>query len=515
MAVTDFLERGALINPDGVCVDMGGRQLTYRELLRLMYRLANRLRDLGFGVGSHAALLSGNDLTAYACTFGIMRSGMAYVPMDFRNSQPDNLRILAFSESEVLFFHSDFHEQVRLLEPQLPKLKLVVCIDRAVGKYPNLDEWLSNARDSEPEFDVPIESTAWLQTGSGTSGRFRMAMMSHRAYHAMLANQSILLPARNPVMLVAAPITHAGGGLSYRVLALGGRLILMDKPDPQRMLATIQEHGITELFLPPTVIYRVLAQENLHEFDLSTLQYLIWSAAPMSVERLRAALEVFGPIMVQSYGQTEALGIAAMGVEEFFVNGEIAPEQRLSACGRPALPFCCVKIVNENNERLPQGETGEICVRGDQIMSGYYKNPEATRETIINGWVHTGDVGFFDEEGYLHIADRKKDMIISGGFNVYPNEIEQVIMSFEAVEDCAVIGVPDEDWGEAVKAVVELIPDRRLGADEIIARCKQKLGSVKAPKSIDFVESLPRSPRGKVLKRVIRERYWVGKKRKI
>ncbi len=515
MAVTDFLARGVLINPDGVCVVMGEKQSTYRELQRLVFRIANRLCDSGFGIGSHAALLSGNDLTAYACTFGIMRSGMAYVPMDFRTSQPDNLRILDFSDSQVLFFHSEFHEQVQQLEPQLPKLKLLVCIDRAVGEYPSLDDWLSDAADSEPDIDVPIESIAWLQTGSGTSGRFRMAMMPHRAYHAMVANQSILLPTKNPVMLVAAPITHAGGGLSYRVLAMGGRVVLMDRPDPQRMLAAIQEHGITEVFLPPTVIYRVLAQENLQEFDLSTLQYLIWSAAPMSVEKLRVALQLFGPVLVQSYGQTEALGIADMGVGEFFVGGEIAPEQRLSACGRPALPFCSVKIVNDENEKLPQGETGEICTRGDQTILGYYKDPEATRETIVDGWVHTGDVGFLDEEGYLHIADRKKDMIISGGFNIYPNEIEQVIMGFEEVEDCAVIGVPDEDWGEAVKAVVQLIPNGRLGADEIIARCKQKLGSVKTPKSVDFIESLPRTPRGKVLKRVIREPYREGQERKI
>jgi acyl-CoA synthetase (AMP-forming)/AMP-acid ligase II len=289
----------------------------------------------------------------------------------------------------------------------------------------------------------------------------------------------------------------------------------MEKPDPQLVLRAIQEYKITKLFLPPTVIYRLLAQSNVREFDYSSLKYLIYSAAPMLTDKLRIALDIFGPVIAQGYGQTEALGITSMSPEEYFVDGRVASDFRLSAAGRPAMPFSNVVIMNDSNEIMPSGEVGEICVRGDQVMKGYYKNPYTTQSTIIDGWCHTGDVGFFDEEGYLHINDRKKDMIISGGFNIYPSEIEQVISSFEAVQECAVIGVPDEDWGEAVKAVVELSPGKTVTAGEIIALCKQRLGSVKAPKSVDFIDELPRSPRGKVLKRELRDRYWKGLKRKI
>jgi acyl-CoA synthetase (AMP-forming)/AMP-acid ligase II len=196
------------------------------------------------------------------------------------------------------------------------------------------------------------------------------------------------------------------------------------------------------------------------------------------------------------------------------VNGRLASDERLSSVGRPN-PLIRVEIMNDANAILPQGETGEICVRGDLVMKGYYKAPDKTAETIVDGWLHTGDIGHVDAEGYLHITDRKKDMIISGGFNVYPSEVEQVLWSHPAVQDCAVIGVPDAQWGEAVKAVVELNAGHQAKAEELIALCKERLGSVKAPKSVDFVDSLPRSPVGKVLKKDLRARYWQGTARRI
>jgi acyl-CoA synthetase (AMP-forming)/AMP-acid ligase II len=219
--------------------------------------------------------------------------------------------------------------------------------------------------------------------------------------------------------------------------------------------------------------------------------------------------------MMGGYGQTEAPGtISFLRPEEHFVDGRLAADERLSSVGRPS-PLVRVEILDADRRPLAQGETGEICVRGDLVMKGYYNEPEKTAETIIDGWLHTGDVGHLDAEGYLHITDRKKDMIISGGFNVYPSEVEQVIWAHPAVQDCAVIGVPDDKWGEAVKAVVELNAGQTVAAEELIALCKSKLGSVKAPKSIDFVAALPRSAAGKVLKKDLRQTYWAGRDRKI
>jgi acyl-CoA synthetase (AMP-forming)/AMP-acid ligase II len=235
----------------------------------------------------------------------------------------------------------------------------------------------------------------------------------------------------------------------------------------------------------------------------------------MSVDKLKKAIDLWGPIMAGGYGQTEApASISNLPPDHHFVNGALASDQRLSSVGRPN-PLIRVEMMNDANEILPRGETGEICVRGDLVMKGYYKQPDKTAETIIDDWLHTGDVGHIDAEGYLHITDRKKDMIISGGFNVYPSEVEQVIWGHPAVQDCAVIGVPDEKWGEAVKAVVELNPGQSVTAEEIIALCKEKLGSVMAPKSVDFVASLPRSTVGKVLKKDLREQYWQDSGRKV
>jgi acyl-CoA synthetase (AMP-forming)/AMP-acid ligase II len=241
---------------------------------------------------------------------------------------------------------------------------------------------------------------------------------------------------------------------------------------------------VTELFLPPTVIYRLLETPGIQQRDLSSLRYLMYGAAPMSLEKLKQALRLFGPVMHQGYGQTEAPGsIAFLRPGDHFVNGEIAPDSRLSACGLPAITNT-LAIMDESGRALPQGQTGEICVRGDIVMKGYYKQPDKTAETIVGGWLHTGDIGNLDSEGFLHITDRRRDLIISGGFNVYPSEVEQVLWTHPDVLDCAVIGVPDPMWGEAVKAVVELKPGSTADAQALIALCKARLGSVKAPKSV-------------------------------
>jgi acyl-CoA synthetase (AMP-forming)/AMP-acid ligase II len=285
-------------------------------------------------------------------------------------------------------------------------------------------------------------------------------------------------------------------------------VVVLTKPDPAALLDAIEKYRVTEFFLPPTVIYRLLDTPGIEKRDFSSLRYLMYGAAPMSVEKLKQALALFGPIMLQGYGQSEAPGaISSLRPGDHFVNGKIASDERLSSCGLPCV-LNALAIMDEKGKPLSPGATGEICVRGEIVMKGYYKQPEKTAETIVNGWLHTGDVGFLDAEGYLHITDRKRDMIITGGFNVFPGEVEQVLWTHPSVLDCAVIGVPDADWGEAVKAVVELKPGSTTEAEELIAFCKDKLGSVKSPKSVDFVKTLPRSPVGKVLKKDLREPYW-------
>jgi acyl-CoA synthetase (AMP-forming)/AMP-acid ligase II len=359
---------------------------------------------------------------------------------------------------------------------------------------------------------------ALMPTG-GTTGRPKGVMNTHRSFQTFVANFMMATPYAadaSIVNLAAAPMTHTSGVLAVPCTARGGTVVVVTKPDPGLLLAAIGKHKVTELFLPPTVIYRLLDVPDLaKKVDFSSLRYFVYAAAPMSIEKLKQAVEVIGPVMMGGYGQTEAPGsISFLKPDEHFIDGKFASDERLSSVGRPS-PLIRVEIMSDANEILPPGETGEICLRGDLVMKGYYKAPDKTAETIVDGWLHTGDIGHLDREGYLHITDRKKDMIISGGYNVYPSEVEQVIWSHPAVQDCAVIGVPDDMWGEAVKVVVELNAGQSVGADELIALCKDKLGSVKAPKSVDFIDTLPRSPVGKVLKKDLRARYWQNTDRKI
>ena len=516
MAIPDLLDRGAMIDPEGPCLIMGEERYSYREIQKLTNRIANGLIGLGYGFDRNAGVLCTNDPVGYACTLGIMKACMAYVPMNTFHSRDTMKNLLDFFDVEVLFYQSRFHDMVAGLRPTLPKIELLVCIEQPQDDIPGLMEWIEPFSDAAPGLEIPPEATAWLQSTGGTTGESKAVIMTHRQKHH-ITNMMLMTTMTDPkpVMLVSAPITHGAGGLSYHVLACGGTLVLLEKPDPQLVLAAIPKYGITRMFLPPTAIYRLLDQPNVRDVDYSSLKCFVCSAAPISTSRLRQAIEVFGPVMAQSYGQTEGIAITFMYPEEHFVDGKIAPDSRLSSAGRPVPLLTKVVIMDDDHRAVPAGRAGEICVRGDGLMKGYYKAPYATSRTIVDGWLHTGDIGFLDEEGYLHIVDRKKDMIISGGFNVYPGEIEQMISSIDGVRDCAVIGVPDDDWGEALKAVVELSSGKVVRGEEIIARCKERLGSVKAPKSVDFIEQLPRSAPGKVLKRELRDMYWMRRERKI
>jgi acyl-CoA synthetase (AMP-forming)/AMP-acid ligase II len=522
VAIIDFFDRGWRINPQGPAYIQDDRVYSFDDVGELSCRIANALIAEGFGREAKGAVWAGNDVTAWACTLGLWRAGMCWIPVGARSPAAENHFILDGFDCETLFFQKQFAPVVAGLRPTLPKVKAWICID---GEAPevtgsrSLQAWVAEYPASRPYVQVDLDDVVVLSATGGTTGAPKGVMNTHRSTQTFCAHFMIGCPYPadvKPVNLAAAPITHTAGLLSLPCTARGGTVVVLTKPDPALLLAAIQTHRVTEFFLPPTVIYRLLDIPDLNrKVSLSSLKYFLYGAAPMSVEKLKRAIEVFGPVMMGGYGQTEApTSISFLTPGEHFAAGQLAPDERLASVGRPN-PLVRVEIMNDANEILPRGATGEICVRGDLVMKGYYKAPEKTAETIVDGWLHTGDIGHLDAEGYLHITDRKKDMIITGGFNVYPSEVEQVIWGHPAVQDCAVIGVPDAQWGETVKAVVELSAGQQVGADELIALCKDRLGSVKAPKSVEFVDSLPRSPVGKVLKKDLRAKYWQDAGRKI
>lgn len=518
MAVIDFFDRGWGLDPSATAYIQDDRHFSFDTVGRLSCRMAHKLLSLGLPKGTKGAVWSGNDVGAWTCTLGLWRANMTWIPVNARSSAADNERMLDAFDCELLFFQSALAPVVEQLRLRLPKVRHWICIDADLPDAPAVATWCADQPDTRPDVAVDGDDVVILSATGGTTGAPKGVMNTHRTVQTFVAHFMLACSYRDgqrPVNLAAAPITHTAGVLSIPCSAQGGCVVVVTQPDPAVMLQAIAQHRVTEFFLPPTVIYKLLDAPGIERADFSSVQYLLYGAAPMSVDKLRQALRLWGPIMTGGYGQSEAMtGICNLRPDEHFVDGEIASDQRLSSVGRPN-PLIRVEIMDDARRPLPRGQTGEICVRGDLVMKGYYKNPEKTAETIVDGWLHTGDVGHLDDEGYLHITDRKKDMIITGGFNVYPSEVEQVIWSHPAVQDCAVIGVPDPKWGEAVKAVVELNAGHSVSEAELIALCKARLGGVMAPKSVDFVASLPRSPVGKVLKKDLREPYWRASDRRI
>jgi acyl-CoA synthetase (AMP-forming)/AMP-acid ligase II len=314
--------------------------------------------------------------------------------------------------------------------------------------------------------------------------------------------------------LYIAPTNHGSGLLVGPHLMMGVKNILVSHMDLDFILNVIQEEKITTIWLAPTIIYFLLAYPGLEKFDFSSLRNLCYSSAPMAVEKLKEAIGVFGQAFNQTYGLTECPLITSLDVTEHVVDGDSVQTLRLGSAGREYM-LTDVRVVDEKGNRLPAGEMGEVIVRSPLIMKEYWKDPKATADAVRDGWLYTGDMGHLDEDGYLFIADRKKDLIITGGYNVYPKEVEDIIYKHPAVFEAAVIGVPDDMWGESVKACVVLKPGAQAAEDEIINLCKEHLASYKKPKSVDFIDALPKNLTGKILKAQLREKYWQGRERQV
>ncbi|MFR9803943.1 acyl-CoA synthetase [Pseudonocardia sp. RS010] len=504
MSLTFYLDKGVSLDPEAPCLTFDGRSLSYGEVVELSHAVARALRRSGVGPGDKVGILSANDPTAFSCVFGIARAGAVWCPINPRNAAAENAELLDLFDCSLLIFQPTFDELVAEIAPTLPKLATLVRLGEEDGPAQAFGPWLDAARaDPDAETAQPDDVVALVGTG-GTTGRPKGVMLTDRNLEAMSAITLMSYPFEGrPVYLALAPLTHAAGVLCFPILALGGEVVIMAKSDVGRFLELIERHGVTHTFLPPTVIYMVLGHPALDSTDLSSLQCFWYGAAPMSVARLAEALDRIGP-MAQLFGQSEApMMISTMSpAEHRRPDGTIAAD-RLSSAGRPS-PLVTVAILDPQGRPVPRGERGEICVRGSLVMAGYYRNPEATAEASAHGWHHTGDIGFLDADGFLHVVDRAKDMVITGGFNVYSAEVEQALMAHDAVRDCAVVGLPDEKWGERVTAVVQLRPAAEVDLDELVAFVKQRIGSVKAPKQIEIWPDLPRSTVGKVLKTEIR-----------
>ncbi len=501
MRLIDYLDKGASLGAGAPCLTTAGRTLTYGQVRQLSWQVARALDRAGVRPGDKVAILSANDPIAFGCVFGISRAGAVWCPVNPRSEAGENRDLLDLFDCSCLIFQSAFAPLVTKILPDLPKLTTVVCLDAdPVAPATSFARWLDGLAagpwQAEPAGDVIM-----LVGTGGTTGRPKGVILTGHNIETMSALTLMSYPFQpRPRYLALAPLTHAAGVLCFPVMTLGGEIVIMPRPDLAEFLALIERHRITHTFLPPTLIYMLLDHPALRSADLGSIQCLWYGAAPMSASRLAEALEKIGPVMGQLFGQTEApMMISTMApADHFREDGSLAAE-RLSSAGRPT-PLTTVAIMDSEGGLLGTGRRGEIVVRGPLVMAGYYKNPPASQEAGRHGWHHTGDIGYLDEDNYLFIVDRAKDMIITGGFNVYSAEVEKVLLEHPAVQDCAVIGLPDEKWGERVTAVLQLRPGQAVTQEEVRAFVKDRLGSVKTPKQVEVWADLPRSKVGKVIK---------------
>ncbi|GAB3741219.1 long-chain fatty acid--CoA ligase [Amycolatopsis oliviviridis] len=505
MRLTDYLDKGASLDPAAPCLTMGDVSLSYGDVREQSWRVGRALARSGVRPGDKVAILSGNDPRSFGCVFGISRAGAVWCPVNPRNEAAENTDLLDLFDCTCLLVQESFAPLVSRMLPGLPKLSTVVCLDGSMPGAVPFSDWIDGV-GAEPWEETPPDDLVLLVGTGGTTGRPKAVMLSGTNVETMSALTLMSYPfAGRPRYLALAPLTHAAGVLCFPVMTLGGEIVVMPSPDLGEFLALVERRRITHTFLPPTLIYLLLDNPALDTTELSSLQCLWYGAAPMSATKLAEAITRVGPVFGQLFGQSEApMMISTLSpAEHVRPDGSLALE-RFSSAGRPT-PLTQVAIMSGTGELLPPGERGEIVVRGSLVMPGYYRNPGATAEASAHGWHHTGDIGYLDEDHFLYIVDRAKDMIITGGFNVYSAEVEQALMTHEAVRDCAVIGLPHEKWGEQITAVVQLHAGREAPAVELRAAVKERLGSIKTPKEILIWPDLPRSKIGKVLKTEIRK----------
>jgi acyl-CoA synthetase (AMP-forming)/AMP-acid ligase II len=482
--------------------------LTYLEFNSRVNSLLNGFHDLGLKKGDRVAVLYHNCHRYAELFFALVKGGMVLVPIDFRLKGKEISFLINNSGAVAAVAGEDYLEM--LPSPaDIPTLRNIICIGNAPRGTADYEGLISSHSSLEARLDVKENDLATLYHTSGTTGVPKGVMMTHKNLISIATNTLIAFRI-NPddITLHTSPFSHVAPLWPLLIhFYMGGSNVLLKKFDPKAVFEAIEEEKITTWNSVPIMLIQLLNYPDSQRYDLSSLRWISYGAAPMPVEILKRALALFGPILIQVYGLTEAYPVTLLPREDHILEGPEEKLKRLGSCGRELIN-CEAKVVNERGEDVVPGEKGEIITRGDHVMEGYWRLPEETSATIRNGWLHTGDLATVDAEGYIYIVDRKKEIIITGGENVSPREVEEVIYMHPSVSEAAVIGVPDEKWGEMVKALVVLKDGKKATAEEIMDLCRNNLAGFKKPKDVEFLDFLPHTPSGKVLKRELRERYW-------
>lgn len=508
MRTADYFDRAASYYPDQeafVDIATSGRR-TFSEAQKDLHRIANALHSgLALKAGSKVAVYSKNSVMAYLAVLGINRADMIWLPINYNNSLETNIDLLNFFGAECLIFQSGFEDQINEIKSSVPSIKNFVSIEAPSTHGPTLTDLMAQSSETYSVTPVNLYTVSSLNATGGTTGPSKGVQWTHAGLESSMLNFVHSFKIRPKARhLVVAPITHAAGLIIPSFYSQGGATVILPGFNPDTVLETIEKELVTHLFLPPTAIYVLLDHPNVGDYNLQSLKGFISGSAPISPDRFKQAVDVFGPCMVVAYGQTETHGsVLAMTSDDYLDSEGNIIDAVVESAGRPMLG-CWVEIMDDDGNILGPNEPGEIVTRGSNVTPGYYENQAATNDVSTFGWHHTTDIGIKDEHGFIKIIGRKKDMVISGGFNIYPIEVESVLNMHPDVHNSAVVGIPDDKWGEALTAVVQIKDGANANEQELIEYCKDKLGSVKSPKSVFFWDSLPCSTVGKVLKREIR-----------
>lgn len=509
MQLGSITARAARYWPQRTALIDSRRRLTFLELEQRANQLAHALVQAGVQPRDRVAIQAWNRSELVETEVACYKGAFIKVPLNARLSTEETLHMLRDSGAKVLVADAEHAQAVLARRSEVPALERVVDIDNGY------EDLLAGQPTSAIQAPTAADDVAVLHYTSGSSGVLKAAMQTFGNREAML-RKFLMSPMRRAlpgdVQAHVGPITHASGMNLMYLVYCGAASLLLARFDESELLQAIERERVTRLFMVPTMVNRIVHHPDVGRHDLSSLRLVLYGAAPMAPALVEKAIALFGPILAQGYGAGETNSMVTLLTEQDHVDALASNPRRLASCGR-CYAETEVRVVDTQDRDIAPGEVGEIIVRGADVMTGYWNAPELTAQVIVDGYYRTGDLATVDDEGYIYIVDRKKEMIICGGFNIYPAEIEQVLYAHPDVYEAAAVGIPDEDWGEQIKAVVVLKPGRSTSAQHILDFCAQGLPGFKRPRSVDFTQELPKNPNGKIVRRLVRDPFWAGKER--
>ena len=510
--MADPIRRHALERCDDTALIFEGGEISYGTLDQRANQVANGLIAAGVKPGERVAILAKNIDLFFEIYYGATKAGAVLVPINFRLAPPEVAYVLNDAGAKLLFVVEEYHSLVAGIAAEVPCLEQTLTLQGARDGWAEYAVWRNGQDVTDPKMEAAGSDTCLQAYSSGTTGHPKGVEISHDNFLLFLPTTYEQWGEWSPddVSLVAMPLFHVAGCVwAFVGLYLGASNVLLPEVDPPEILKAIETYHITQVIFVPAVILFLLQTPGAAATDVSSVKMVLYGASPIPLPVLQQAMEIFDCGFAQLYGLTETTGAVTYLPPEDHDGSE-----KMKSCGKP-MSAAKIRVVDESDQDCPRGVVGEVIIAGAQIMKGYWNQPEETAKAIRDGWFYSGDAGYFDDEGYLYIHDRVKDMIVSAGENIYPAEVESALAGHDKIADVAVIGVPDDKWGETVKAVIVTAPGTDMSTDEVIAYARQQIAGYKIPRSVDFLDELPRNPSGKILKRELREPYWVGHERQV